>query len=78
MFCNFTEGNEEPTLDELVRQRGSYLAFLPFTHTENDRTKLLNEIRSITDQIYLIMTGKVYDRKKDLKTSGTGQAFNAN
>lgn len=44
--------NEEKTaLEELIRQRGSYLAFLPFVHIAKDREKLLNEIKNLTTQI---------------------------
>jgi hypothetical protein len=43
--------NEKTALDELIRQRGSYLAFLPFLHVEKDREKLLKEIKNLTNQI---------------------------
>ena len=44
--------NEEKTaLEEIIRQRGSYLAFLPFVLVPKDRVKLIAEIRNLTTQI---------------------------
>jgi hypothetical protein len=43
--------NSKTALEEIIRQRGSYLAFLPFLHVAKDRAKLLNEIRNLTNQI---------------------------
>lgn len=42
---------QKNALDELTRQRVSYLAFLPFVYIPKDRKNLLNEIRKLAKNI---------------------------